>query len=61
MIRVANKYGSSGWIKSEPTKEELERKTVPQLLAICTCKVWRKHPFKQALIEFILKQGELNL
>jgi hypothetical protein len=60
-IRVKNKYGDSGLINETPTKEELERKTIGQLLAICTIRRFNRNPFKKALINYILSLGELNI
>lgn len=61
MIRLANKNGKTPFMSDEPTKKELERMTVDQLLVIATHRRYNRNPFKKVLVEYILSLGKLGI
>ena len=51
--------GVNRYIGERPSREELERLTVDELIALSKDRVRRKKPFKAALVDYILSVGKL--
>lgn len=50
--------GQTPWLSDKFKEKELSRLTIDELLGICTYKKRIKHPFKKALIKYILEIEE---
>jgi hypothetical protein len=54
------RFGNGPWVATRPTRKQLEKFTVAQLMDIVRWKRSIKHPFKTVLIDYVLSLGDLD-
>ena len=54
------RFGDGPWLASEPTRKQLEKFTVVQLIRVAEWKRSIKNPFKKALIDYVISLGKLD-